>query len=144
MKALTTWQPWASLIIEGFKPREFRLWPAPPAIVGQRIVLHAAVRPIKATELRNIMDYACSAQGVADGIDIRAMDLLERVWMRTTELPMAAGLGTALLGTPRIVGTSDDGKPTWAWPMIDIEKWPEPVPAKGAQGFWEWQAGARD
>ena len=139
MKALTIWQPWATLIIEGFKPREFRPWAAPPSIVGHRIVLHAAVRPIKATELQAIIEYVCSAAGVADGIDPRAMDLLERAWMRTLDLPLAAGLGTAQLGTPRIVGTSDGGKSTWAWPMIDVEKWPTPVPAKGAQGFWEWK-----
>jgi len=28
MKALTIWQPWASLIMAGYKPYEFRGWPA--------------------------------------------------------------------------------------------------------------------
>lgn len=142
MKALTIWQPWTSLIVEGFKPREFRPWAAPASIVGQRIVLHAAKRPIKAGELRGIMDYACSREGRLDGIDPRSMDLLERAWRREIELPMSAGLGTATLGTPRLVGgvTSPDGKPVFAWPMIDVEKWAQPIAAKGAQGFWEWRA----
>lgn len=142
MKALTIWQPWASMIVAGYKPREFRPWAAPRAIVGQRIVLHAATRPMKAGELRDIINYVSTAEGTLDGIDIRSLDLLERVWRREIELPLACGLGTAVLGTPRIVAHGsqiDGGKPIWAWPMLDIEKWPQPVPAKGAQGFWEWR-----
>lgn len=144
MKALTIWQPWASLIIEGLKPREFRPWAAPPAIVGQRIVLHAAKRPIKSAELRDIMDYVSGRGGVNDGIDPRAMGLLERAWRREIDLPMSVGLGTATLGTPRLVDPRDTNDPAsraiYGWPMIDVEKWPETVPAKGAQGFWEWPA----
>jgi len=146
MKALTIWQPWASLIIEGFKPREFRPWACPKSMVGQRIVLHAAKRPMKAGELRDIMEYVCSTDGVRDGIDPRCMTLLERVWRREEELPMSAALGTAQLGAPRVpihrlpaLGDPEPDRPIYAWPMLDVQKWPEPVPAKGAQGFWEWR-----
>lgn len=38
MKALTIWQPWASLIISGAKPYEFRGWRIPESLIGQRIV----------------------------------------------------------------------------------------------------------
>jgi hypothetical protein len=38
MKALTIWQPWASLIMAGCKPYEFRRWAAPQRLVGQRLV----------------------------------------------------------------------------------------------------------
>jgi hypothetical protein len=37
MKAITVWQPWASLIAIGAKPYEFRGWQPPRAIIGQRI-----------------------------------------------------------------------------------------------------------
>lgn len=134
MKALTIWQPWATLIVEQWKPFEFRDWPAPRAIVGQRIVIHAAKRPLKITELHAIIDYTLSADGRRDGIDLRAADLLEKVWREKVSLPFSVALGTARLGEPR--GYRDK----WAWPMLDIEKWPQPVPAKGAQGFWKWRA----
>lgn len=147
MKALTVWQPWATLIIEGWKPREFRPWAAPGAIVGQRIVIHAAKRPMKAEEIRDIMDYVVSSDGIKDGIQPAARDLMERVWRREMELPMSAGLGTALLGAPRIpthrlpsLGEPEQKRTIYAWPMLDIDKWPEPIAAKGAQGFWEWPA----
>ena len=141
MKALTIHQPWASLIVEGFKPREFRSWPAPPAFVGQRIVLHAAKRPIRTVELRDILAYVTSADGARDGIAPAAHDLLEKVWRREVELPTSAGLGTATLGTPRRVERlHDNDEVVYAWPMIDVEKWPTPVPANGARKFWEWRA----
>lgn len=145
MKALTVWQPWTSLIIEGFKPREFRVWPLPESMIGQRVVLHAAKRPMKAKEIRDIMDYAASRDGILDGITPGAIDLLERVWRRELELPMSAGLGTVQLGAPRVaihrlpaLGEPEPHRPIYAWPMIDAVKWPEPIPMKGAQGFWEW------
>lgn len=44
MRALTLWQPWASLVAGGVKTIETRSWPAPSAAVGQRLAIHAAVR----------------------------------------------------------------------------------------------------
>ncbi len=51
IRAVTIWQPWASLIIIGAKPYEFRYrsylayinHPQP----GERIAIHAGVRPVK-------------------------------------------------------------------------------------------------
>jgi ASCH domain. len=54
MKALTIWQPWASLIIAGAKPYEFRGWRAPRSLIGQRIVIHAAARKIDMEEVGNL------------------------------------------------------------------------------------------
>lgn len=139
MRCLTIWQPWASMIVGGWKPYEFRNWAAPTSIVGQRIGIHAAKRPIKTAELRDIMDYACSPQGQADGIDIACMNLLERVWRRQVELPMSAVLGTALLGQPKLVQQNLDG-PRFAWPMIAADPFADPIPMKGAQGFWNMPA----
>ncbi|SRR5579871_1775135 len=55
MKALTIWQPWASLIIIGAKPREFRprsfLRYIGPPKVGERIAIHSAMRPIRRDEV---------------------------------------------------------------------------------------------
>ena len=137
MKALTIWQPWASMIVGGWKPYEFRNWAAPASIVGQRIAIHAAKRPIKAGELRDIMDYVCSPDGQRDGIDPACMDLLEQTWIRD-ELPRSAVLGTALLGKPDIAARNTVGV-RYAWPMMAVESFAKPIPAKGAQGFWEWR-----
>jgi hypothetical protein len=149
LKALTVWQPWASLIIGGAKPWEFRGWPAPNALVGRRIVIHAGARPVKRAEIQDLllrMDNPDDAWTTA--LDpAKARPLLEHALVSPGSLPLAAGLGTALLGrpTPAAETVPADWRDSdrvdhhqWAWPLTDIEPW-EPVrPMRGAQGFWFW------
>jgi activating signal cointegrator 1 len=42
MKAISLWQPWASLIACGAKPYETRSWAPPRELIGQTIAIHAA------------------------------------------------------------------------------------------------------
>lgn len=42
MKAISLWQPWASLIACGVKVYETRSWPPPRELIGQPIAIHAA------------------------------------------------------------------------------------------------------
>lgn len=42
MKAISLWQPWASLIACGAKPFETRSWAPPRELIGQPIAIHAA------------------------------------------------------------------------------------------------------
>lgn len=44
MKAISLWQPWASLWVAGIKRCETRSWPFPAALFGQPIAVHAAKR----------------------------------------------------------------------------------------------------
>jgi hypothetical protein len=46
MKALTLWQPWASLIVMGHKRFETRSWKR-DSLIGERISINAAKRPPK-------------------------------------------------------------------------------------------------
>jgi hypothetical protein len=32
----------------------------------------------------------------------------------------------------------------WAWLLTDVQRLPEPVPAKGKQGWWFWEPPARE
>lgn len=57
--ALTVWQPWATLIVAGAKPHEFRGWdysarPQLRPIVGQRIAIHAGCRPARLGEVADL------------------------------------------------------------------------------------------
>lgn len=158
MKALTIWQPWASLILVGAKPFDFRGWHAPKSIIGQRIVNHAAARKIDAMEVRHMLHLlehrdSCESIGLAAAElclhPDRAIPVLEAALRG--ELPMAAGLGTMIVGQPRLgtdiaaefgvprANDSDrDEHANWGWPMLEIERWPEPIPMRGAQGLWNW------
>lgn len=148
MKAFTIWQPWASLIVLGLKPVEYRKWVAPRHIVGQRLVIHAgtakahnAVRHLLAHD-RAIIG-SCGPQ--ADIPTVRAF--LERCASNPTLMPLGVGLGTAELGQPARADVyynrlglkiGEDGPWNIAWPMLDVQAWDEPVPCRGAQGFWNW------
>lgn len=173
MKAFTLYQPWASLVVAGAKPFEFRGWNPRERgagfakLIGQRIVIHAAARPMVAEEIRAIVDNlqfggpnAAATCLIAD----KALELLKPLYhfKKPDGLPLSAGLGTAILGEPRNghdIAVEDFGFPAeavdelpglpgfdsdrrehanWGWPMLDVEKWPEPIPMRGLQGFWNW------
>ena len=155
MKALTVWQPWASLIMMGAKPWEFRRWsfadkPHLAKLVGQRILLHAGARAMRAAEVNDIL--LRMFEGESALVDDVAGPYLEGLLdalhgKRATAAPLAAALGTVTLGEPKRafdlfvdkVADSDRlDQHMYAWPMIDPTPFPAPIPAAGAQGFWNW------
>jgi len=156
MKALTVWQPWASLIMAGAKPYEFRRWAAPRWIVGQRIVIHAGARRMRDSEIVELLNRLDAGEDM--GLVVaKARELVERVWRKRVgslgtpacDLPLAHGLGTAVIGEPRrateiYTGRSDSDRideHVWGWPLTDIQPFEPPVPCKGLQGFWTWPKG---
>jgi hypothetical protein len=148
MKALTIWQPWASLIIAGAKPWEWRGWPAPRSIVGQRIVIHAGARAPRHSEIVDILQQL--HYGDSSLIADIAASLLYRTHLASW--PLSAGVGTAILGKP--IGALEwarehckDGFDSdridhhkFAWPLTEIEPFEPIVPARGGQGLWNWAA----
>ena len=151
MKALTIWQPWASLIMVGAKPFEFRGWDFQQrerGLVGQRIVIHAGARPVKPAEVIDLLKRLGSDDDMTGLVVDKARALLDRVNAahKCKLLPLAAGLGTVVLGRPRNAGLifganvadSDRGAFNFAWPLSDIKPFDAPIPVRGAQGFWNW------
>ena len=151
MKALTVYQPWASLIMIGAKPHEFRGWDyraREPGLAGQRIVIHAASRAIQRGEVEDLM--ARILAGDTSLVGDLALPLLDKIASAhgyRGVVKMSAGLGTATLGEPRTVADLFGGKGhdsarlshhLWAWPLTDVATFPQPVPCRGMQGFWRW------
>lgn len=149
-KALTLWQPWASLIIIGAKPFEFRKWdftdkPHLAKVVDKRIVIHAGARPPKRFELEDIL--ARIDEGESALVGETARPFIERVIDGEIKLPMASAIGTGIIGRPRksydlfkhIVADSDRlDHQMYAWPVSEVQAFEQPVPGPGAQGFWNW------
>jgi len=153
VKALTIWQPWASLIMIGAKPHEFRGYAAPRFVRGKRIVIHAGARPVRPAEVDDLLrriDAEAAGTCPEDErtcLDLdKARDLLIRVKaaFKYRLLPLSMGLGTAVVGEPvqscdlfkMNVADSDRGVFNWAWPLTDIQHFEPPIPMRGAQGFW--------
>ncbi|MCL2452068.1 MAG: hypothetical protein FWD08_00210 [Alphaproteobacteria bacterium] len=147
MKAITLWQPWASLVAIGAKPYEFRGWAPPRAIIGQRIAIHAGARKVRHTEVAWIVR---SARRTAVRADV-AGEWLAKVAVEPSLAVLSHVVCTAVLGEPirgdkvmsefGVPVENDSNRPftfNWAWPMLDIELLVPPVHARGAQGFWDW------
>lgn len=138
MKALSIWQPWASLIMSGHKKIETRGWAAPYSILGQRIAIAstASNRPEqrRAAEGHVFREHYCAT----------GLPAIEN-------LPMGCILGTVLVDGCREMDASflEELEPQeeafgiygpgrFAWFLRDPRPLDRPVPAKGAQGVWNW------
>ena len=129
MKALTLWQPWASLIVMGHKRFETRSWKR-DSLIEQRIAIHAAKRPPKDLS-RDLLH------------ELAALDL------DPLGLPLGAVLGNAVVAdfhqteliapdlARRELAFGDYAVGRWAWRLVDVEMWPEPQPTRGSQGIWK-------
>jgi hypothetical protein len=148
--ALTVWAPWSSLIIEGWKPYEFRKWDyrlRRPDLVGQRIAIHAGARPVHNKEVLDLLERM---NGKHSRVSEAARPFLVQLTLIPGLAPLAAVLGTAVLGEPiecrQLFSSGTLTYPdsdrvehqAWAWPLRDIERFDVPVPARGAQGLWSW------
>jgi hypothetical protein len=138
MKAITVWEPWASLIAAGHKPYEFRPWHPPASMIHKRIAIHAAKRPIDRAEVeaiaRDPKHYNVKPEGVA---------MLQRFLADEDAIPYSAIVCTAGLGRPikctELWSGPDINPRMWAWPMVNIEPVIPVVSAVGKQRFWEWE-----
>jgi hypothetical protein len=125
MRAITLWQPWASLVAIGAKPYEFRSWRPPSWVIGERVGIHAAARPVQRIEIVDLVrrletgdpkrnpclhpELALpflrrvlaglpdrrKAKGIRDDIDVAWLDA------EPYACPTSAVLCTAILGPPR-------------------------------------------
>ncbi|RWN20383.1 MAG: hypothetical protein EOR94_13310 [Mesorhizobium sp.] len=165
MKALTVWQPWASLIAIGAKPYEFRGWKPPKSLIGKQLAIHAGARPVKASEVRALVRALHGDPNMTNPCLHRdiALPMLERVLAAfktspdtlwgTTEgltLPVSCIVCMVTVGEPKrgddcaaefgdTAGNDSDRADTfnWGWPMQSIMPVAS-IPARGAQGLWDW------
>lgn len=68
MKAISLWQPWASLIACGAKPFETRSWAPPRDMIGQPIAIHAAKKIDKGAG--EFADELCYGQHKDGGFEL--------------------------------------------------------------------------
>lgn len=158
IKAIVLYEPWASLIMCGAKPWEFRSWSYVERGVGvrpdDRVGVHASKRPIRVAEVTDLL-HRLDDETVSTGlIAAKARPLLERLLTAHKcrgVLDLGALIGTARIGAPclsldvmpawrRFICDSDRLEHVkWAWPMLDVRSLDAPVPVRGAQGFFNVQ-----
>jgi hypothetical protein len=139
VKALSIWQPWASLIAVGAKTFETRGWQAPDSLMWERFAICAA-------KTRRGIKIAWS--------DYRLCSLcaqfLGRDWHMPGRLPLGAVVATTVLcerilcpvleseepgPRERTMGDWSDGR--WAWSLGDTYRLERPVAVRGQQGLFD-------
>lgn len=155
MPTVTLYQPYASLVAVRAKPYETRSWPAPGALIGKRIAIHAGAKPA----------LSLLANDTMEDVEL-ALNLPRAKW---ASLPFGAVICTARLtgayqskrwlqselsvdfrasvaGSFPLCGEQGLGirfgdfrQARWCWALDEIELIEPPVLAKGHQGIWYWQ-----
>lgn len=143
MKAITIWQPWASLLVSGRKRYETRSW---ATTYHGPIAIHAAKRPVRRTIDALVAD--------SDGNGWSTLEELDSLFIRPgalDQLPTGAVVGTAILTrcnlitedflaklTPMERALGDFSLGRYAWEFHAMVPVDPPIPVKGAQGLWNW------
>ena len=157
LKAISLWQPWASLIVAGLKTTETRGWTTKHR---GPLIIHAAKRPIDAFGRALCERYASvlgedalplgAVVGICQLIDVLQVDptfgLVDEVEAGIIQVPLYQsskpgwsfrGDGCAVVGHEQAdVGDLSHGR--YAWLLDDIVALDEPIEQSGRQGLWTW------
>jgi hypothetical protein len=116
MKAISLWQPWASLIACGAKPYETRSWAPPRDLIGQPIAIHAAKKIDKgAAQFAEELMYGQHESGgfdLADKLEAtmkRAPDRLMGLFAEATVMPIGCIVAIARLDAAFQLGEKAEG-----------------------------------
>jgi len=140
MRAITLWQPWASLVAIGAKSYETRSWSTP---YRGPLAIHAATRRLDETlssigvEARRAMAEALDGAGLRFGVlplgavvaTCRLVDVFhaEDLWPQMKEL-----------GDEYLFGDFAEGR--FAWQLNGALMMDPPIAVGGKQGLWNWTA----
>jgi activating signal cointegrator 1 len=129
IKAITLWQPWATLMAIGAKRFETRGWAT--SYKGP-IAIHAAKRPINRMEINDHMRLVLRERGPRpENIplgEVVAIGYLRKIFTMPVDFPISQ--------EERAFGDWRPGR--FAWLITDIWQL-DPIPARGRQQLWNWE-----
>jgi len=144
VKALTLWQPWASLIAIGAKRIETRSW---PTSYRGPLAIHAAMRfPPAEREFAKEMAYvynALAAEPLPLGAVVATVRLVECVSItKGMADSIADGVEVDIWNCYVVddaeAALGDFSVGRYAWILSDLVRWTPPVSVPGARGLWDW------
>lgn len=132
MRALSLWQPWATLVAIGAKRIETRHWRAPGVLIGETFAIHAAKTTLHLPLARQApFADALGGHGLALGAIIGTARLRA---CRDIDPALVAELRQAGEHDELAFGNYEHGRV--AWILEDPRALTVPVPWKGAQGVF--------
>ncbi|MCL6458319.1 MAG: ASCH domain-containing protein [Gorillibacterium sp.] len=141
MKAITIHQPWATLVAIKVKENETRGWATKhrgkTAIhAGKKVEREACMRePIRSI----LAAYGYTAENLPTGAVVAIVNLAD------CQQVIDDNGESAVLRNQQIISRheyafGDFSEGRYAWKMSEVEQLSEPIPAKGQQGLWNWNA----
>ena len=130
MKVLSLTEPYATCILNGLKKIETRSWKT--AYRGPLLIHASATRIPPETRKNDALMALVDPDGLHFGHIICACSLADCI-------PMTAGFIEEIRRTrptEYAAGVYAEGR--YAWFLSDIRPLPEPIPAKGHLGLWEY------
>ena len=125
MKALTIKEPWATLIIDGYKKYEFRSW---KTNYRGKLLIHAGMSEEK-DMLKKFKDYNLNcSKGMIIG-----EALLTDCILVTKEFE------EELLKIDKTVYGRESHEMTYAWKLENVIKYDKPILIKGKLGLWNYE-----
>lgn len=125
MKALTIKEPWATLIIDGYKKYEFRSW---KTNYRGKILIHAG-KSLEQDMLIRFKDYNIKCNcgmiiGEAELVDCILVD--EKLEEKLKKIDF------------KVYGRSNHVQ-KYAWKLQNVKKYDKPIPFSGKLGLWNYE-----
>ena len=120
MKALTIKEPWATLIIEGYKEYEFRSW---KTNYRGKILIHAGLTN------ENISKFDVYNLEYSKG------EIIGEAYLEVCILVTDDFIAYLLKKNSLVYGKTNH-KMTYAWKLTNIKKYDKKIPCKGKLGLW--------
>lgn len=124
MKVLTIREPWASLIINGYKEYEFRSW---KTNYRGKILIHAGLK-LETGIIERFKEYNLEYQ---KGVIIGEADLVDCILVDNNFISKLRDIN------PIVYGNSNHDE-TYAWKLENIKKYDKVIPVTGKLGLWNY------
>lgn len=130
MKAYTVYQPYAYATVAGMKHYETR--PRRTSIRG-RVAVHAGMKRISLEDM-TVVVIPAAGNALHYGAVIGTVEIVDCV-------PVEALIGK-LSERERVLGDYTPGR--FAWVLKNPVMFDRPIPARGFQGWWNWEERSED
>jgi hypothetical protein len=139
MKALSLWQPWATLIAVGEKEYETRSWTPRGLRDGDLLAIHAAKKFTK-EDIKLCYTEPFLSTLRAHGVQVVTSPQLPKGAMLCICQLVSVTKTEVLKGqlSPLERAFGNYGNNRYAWRLKVLTVFDEPIPVSGAQSLWEW------
>jgi hypothetical protein len=140
MKSISVWNPFATLLVKGFKVFETRSWPPPASLIGQRIGI-ASTKTIRPEQRAYLSDENFQAYYDRLGLPGSIEEMSNGYMLGTVQLDsfeiMTEEFMEDVSGEEQMYGHWAVGN--YAWRVIKPKEFAHPIPVRGAQGIYDWK-----